>query len=1351
MNKYIFTLFLFFFCLKSFSRSYDIQKIGLDHGISNNYIMGITQDKKGFLWFSTESGLNRFDGNEFRIYKKSNSNKTNTISGNELNVVYADKYDDIIWIATQRDGLNAFDYNTETFTQYKSDQSNPHGIITNDITNIVNSSDGNIWITTYHQGFDYFDKQTKKFKHYNTKTLPGLISNGIWSLAEDKNKTLYIGHVDAGLSIISKDNKSIKNFKSNLNDLKSLPGNRVNVVFIDNNQNLWVGTNNGLALFNPTTENFTVFKHDPNNRQSLVSNTILSITQLNDGNLWVGTENGGISILNIQQSMFLMPNSIKFDNIYPGDNNQSLSNKTIRSIFQDSFNNIWIGTYGDGINFISHRQPLFENWSYSPIPGVANSLSGKTVWGICVDNLNQLWVGTDGNGIDIFDDGNKIRTYNSYNSNLTDNAILAAFRDSQNNLWFGTFSGGVNIFDHKSKIFKSIPITNSNDIRCFAEDNDHNIWIGSGKGIYIYNLNNQEIKNVNSKNSALREDLIRSILFDNKGRIWIGSFGGGLSVYDSQMNLIDFFNTTKGFPSNTINHIFKDKNNDIWIGTGNGLVFFKSKKDISSYTVFNENNGIKSSHIRAITDDDNGNIWFSTNSDISQYALKQKKFYNYSYYDGIPLGDFMSGSVSKMTDGSIYFGSHNGLCFFYPKNITQRISIPPVVITTFILYDKNTELSKNELNKPIVDNIKLRYSQNTFKISFNILDYSLNNLVEYSYRLKGLEDSWYSTNNENSIMFRNIPPGTYKLLIKARIKNQEWSDQVTSMTITIEPPFWLTWGAKFIYILIIVIFILWIARFYKRRVELENSLLYEKINHKKEQELNNERLRFFTNITHELRTPLTLILGPLEDLSVDSSLSEKHAKKISVIYKSATRLLNLVNQILEFRKTETQNKKLSVKKDNLASLIQEVSLKYKELNTKEGLSFETKIADGNYEIYYDQDVIATILENLMSNAIKYTESGSIVLSIENVIEHDIEYTQITVKDTGRGIQAESINKIFDRYYQEQNNFQKSGTGIGLALVNNLAILHEGEVLVESEIGIGTEFRFKIISNNTYPNAIHKYNNEEKKEPETFDEIDEVQTSKPIILVVEDDEEINEYITNSLSAEYIVYSALNGKDGLEKASIYIPDIIISDIMMPEMDGFNLTRTLKADIRTSHIPIILLTAKDNIQDRTEGYSIGAESYITKPFSASLLRARIKNLFDTRRKIAEQIQTDTSNSEKSTVVTNSLNELDKEFIEKITDIIEENIDSESLDVNFIADKIFMSHSTLYRKIKALTDMTINEFIRKIRMKLAEELLLSGKYSISEISYMVGINSVTYFRQCFKDQFGLAPTEYLKKIRGE
>lgn len=753
--------------------------------------------------------------------------------------------------------------------------------------------------------------------------------------------------------------------------------------------------------------------------------------------------------------------------------------------------------------------------------------------------------------------------------------------------------------------------------------------------------------------------------------------------------------------------------------------------------------------MRAIQEDHDYHIWVSTNGGISRLDEKEKKFYNYNHYDGVPMGDFMDGSATITPDGILLFGSQNGACFFNPRALSEPREVSPVTITRFFVYNKLTESKDTQYPIPISrEKVELPYDQNTFNISFNVLDYAQSSQVEFSYMLEGLENAWYSTQGENQVTFRNIPHGKYVFKVKNRFRNQEWSDKVAQLTVIINPPVWLTWYAKLGYVLLVILALYALLRFYKRKLDLESSLEVERKQSLNRQELNEERLRFYTNITHELRTPLTLILGPLEDLLSDATLSPKHANRISIIHDSATRLLNLINRLLEFRKTETQNRKLSVAKGNLGQLIQEVGLRYKELNPNNKVSYHILVETEDTEIFYDAEMITIILDNLMSNAAKYTSEGDITLSLRSVEENQIKYTEISVSDTGHGIDAEALPHIFDRYYQAKSKYQASGSGIGLALVKGLSELHEGSLTVESTLDAGTTFTLRLLTENTYPNAIHTQPKKEKRttDAEEATATDAPTDSHPIVLVVEDNADIREYIRSSFADIYEVITAKDGKEGWELAQVRIPNIIVSDIMMPEMNGIELCKRVKEDMRTSHIPVILLTAKDSLHDKEEGYASGADSYLTKPFSAKLLHSRINNLLETRKRIASLLaHADTQPKQESAV--SSLNKLDNEFLQKVTQIIEENLEMEKMDIAFVADKMCMSHSTFYRKIKGLTDMSANEFIRKVKMRKGVEMLMSGQYTISEIAYMIGFSSVAYFRQCFKDEYGMAPSDYVKQ----
>ena len=1320
------------------AQPYVIKRLGVEDGMSSNYVVSVTQDKKDYLWIATEAGLNRFDGRQFNTYTKNNSG----LSSNELNVVLADPYENKVWIGTQRDGLCCFDYETETISRIPATE---NYMLSNDITDLSIAADSGLWITHYHFGVDYYDRKTKMFTPYSSKDVEGLEGNN-WVSIEDGNGNLYIGHHLRGLSIVSLKDRTAKNYQHDPDNPYSIPNNEVRALCIDKNKNVWVGTDNGLALFNPQTGKFTTFRHIEGNENSLLSNQILDIQLMKDGTLWIGSNMGGVSILNLRENTFISPEKITFSNITVTNDNYGLSGPNARSIIQDSFGNIWIGNYRGGLDFISYAQPLFNTIAYTIEK--QGKINNKQVWGLWADN-HQIWLGGEGE-LGIYEKGKKTKNFSLHECRLHPQThINVIYQDKQERLWLGTYKNGILLYTPKDGRITRIGDKDSEflDICSFSEDTDGKIWIGTQTGIYSY-FNNQ-LSYEKELNAQLPDIMVHGIIRDKNGKLWVGTFGKGVVVFDEDDKKLYNFTTDHSFPSNAVNYMMEDSRKRILVATREGIIIFKDVSQPNIFMSFSAKEGLENTQVRAIQEDHDGHIWISTNGGISRLDEKNKRFYNYNYHDGVPMGDFMDGSTCITPDGTLFFGSQNGACYFNPRELSSPREVSPVTITQFFIYNKQTESRDTRLPVPISNKIvELPYNQNTFNISFNVLDYTQSSQVEFSYMLEGLENAWYSTQGDNQVTFRNIPHGNYVFKVKTRFRNQEWNENAAQLTVVINPPLWLTWYAKLGYVILFIFALYALLRFYKRKLDLESSLEVERKQSLNKQELNEERLRFYTNITHELRTPLTLILGPLEDLLSDATLSPKHANKISIIHDSATRLLNLINRILEFRKTETQNRKLSVDKGDLGQLVQEVGLRYKELNPNNKVNYHIHIETEDTEIFYDADMITIILDNLMSNAAKYTSEGDITLSLRSVEENQIKYTEISVSDTGHGIDTEALPHIFDRYYQAKSKYQASGSGIGLALVKGLSELHEGILKVESALDTGTTFTLRLLTENTYPNAIHTQHDMEKKptDAEETTITDTPAENHPIVLVVEDNTDIREYIRSSFTELYEVITAKDGKEGWELAQARIPNIIVSDIMMPVMDGIELCKRIKEDMRTSHIPVILLTAKDSLQDKEEGYASGADSYLTKPFSAKLLHSRINNLLETRKKIASLLAlADTQPKQESAV--SSLNKLDNEFLQKITQIIEENLEMEKMDIAFIADKMCMSHSTLYRKIKGLTDMSANEFIRKVKMRKGVELLMSGQYTISEIAYMIGFSSVAYFRQCFKDEYGMSPSDYVKQ----
>lgn len=636
-------------------QAHTIKKLGLEEGLSNSYVVDIVEDKNGYIWIATEEGLNKLEGGKFTSFYKANKGKLINLTGNELNSLFDDPNEPILWIGTQRAGLISFNYQNNTQIIYQHNYQDPHSIITNDITSIHPATDGNLWITTYWRGIEYLDKKTGKFTHYNQQTIPELPSNTVWTAIDDNKGNLYIGHSNHGMSILSTKNKKVKNFTYDKSNNNSLPSNNIQCIFKDNTGNIWVGTEKGLALYKPETETFIRLGE----KEPALSHRIYDIQQFNENELWIATEFGGIAIINLSKSLFNTAEEIQF--IQAGDNEYNLNNSTVRCLFQDSHQNIWAGTWGGGVNFLSSNTALFKSFSYSSYSS-GSSLNAPIASAVCLDKQNYLWVGTDGGGINVLKDGQRIATYTEQTNNLSGNSIQTALCDKQGNLWFGIFYGGIIFYDTHKKTFQQVfPKEYANqDVRSLYEDTEGNIWVGTSDGVFQINRDSKIIL----QHKHVPDNLVRTVIKDKKGQIWIGSFGGGIFLYSSKWELLKEFNTYQNFPSNTINQIFEDSKGYIWAATGEGLVQFDNKSPWE-YKVYQRNEGLANTFIWAIEEDENQNIWFSTNQGISCFVRNERNIYNYDFRDNIPMASFTGRSVCKDKNGTMYFGSTNGLCYFF--------------------------------------------------------------------------------------------------------------------------------------------------------------------------------------------------------------------------------------------------------------------------------------------------------------------------------------------------------------------------------------------------------------------------------------------------------------------------------------------------------------------------------------------------------------------------------------------------------------------------------------------------------------------------------------------------------------
>lgn len=1328
------------------STSSIFKNLGLKEGLSNGFVNDMIIDGQGFIWAATESGLTRIAGTKCTIFKNNNSN----IDNDGIVGLYYNKESNSIWILFKNGHIDVFDCKTQQFIHFTQK------IPKKSVADIKGAADGGIWIAYYDGTIQHYTPKNQKFSTISNKRLPN-IKNGIRSITDDGNDHLYIGLRIEGLYVYNLRTQKTKYFRHNPNDPQSLPGDNVRSICIDHAKNIWVGTNLGLGLLDPFTGKFKVFKHIANNPASLAGDNIHQIIEMNDRTLWIASDIGGISVLDLNLYKNPLTEELKFSQITK--ENSGLSSNNNRRIIQDSFGNIWIANYSMGIDFIAKSAASINTLQY-----MGKAL--EEVTGLYCDHQGNLWIGQD-NLMSLYQNGKLMQTWNfsSYLSNSS-SSIYVFEEDKKGNIWCGTSDNGVLKFNPHTHSFTRINYAQNLDVHALCENAQGKMWVGTEAG--IFSVENDKINKEQELNRQMGKNptIIYSIKEDNYGQIWIGTLDRGVFVFSKQMKLIVHLTEKNLLATNTINHIIKDADGGIWMATMRGLAYVQNPLQPGAIKNYNERYGIKDSHIRAISQDKQGNIWVSMFSGIACLNIHKQRFYNYDYESGIPTSNFVEASAVTTPDGTIYFGSPGGICFFNPQQLTEPKAVSPIQIINCERVGKLSDQFASRLISPNKEGIIcLSHDDNTFKINFTIKDFSQEGNVEYSYMMKGLDDQWYETEGDNEVTFRNLKPGDYTFIIRAKLKNQDWEDASTAeMKVVVNPPLWLTWWAKLCYVLLIMGILGYFFRSYQKQLLLRNSLVQEKWESKQRQQVNEERLRFFTNITHELRTPLTLILGPLEDLMEDKEIAERVHHKIGCIHTSAERLLNLINDILEFRKTQTQNRKLTVAKENLGALVREIGVRFKDLNQNSRLNIRLNIQTGVPELYFDSEVINTVINNLMSNAIKYTPEGSITLSLTMPEDNTVA---IAVEDTGYGIDKDALPHICDRYYQENGNHQASGTGIGLALVKSLATLHQAELTVESEKGRGSKFTFSLKADRTYPEALHKDDNQDLATAENAEENETTSKEptediRPLLLIVEDNADIRLYIEESLHEDYRIIQACNGREGMEQAFSKVPDIIVSDIMMPEMDGIKMTHILKEDIRTSHIPIILLTAKTSINDQEEGYDSGADSYLTKPFSAKLLHSRIRNILSGRRRLADYIvqknisQFETSADEQQTsqkateekedAMTCQISNLDKKFLEKLNKLIENHISTDDLDMAFMTDKMAMSHSTFYRKVKALTGMSANEYIKKAKLRHSMTLLKKGEYSIAEVAILAGFNNLGNFRESFKREFGKSPSEILK-----
>lgn len=1310
------------------------QTFTMADGLSNGLVQGMALDGQGFVWVATESGLNRVAGGKVTTFKTSNS----ALRCDELVGVCYHAKSNTVWVYGKNGMLDVFHCATQRFTHPRAD-----GKALGDIAAVRHASDGGLWLAHYGGDIHHMDPMTGKTWKIASSSMPP-IRNGVRTVADDGKGNLYVGLRMEGLIVYNLRTHRGKRYEHCNGQSQSLPGNNVRCVFVDHSGRVWLGTNGGLALFEPAKGQFVTFRHAPGNVASLVGDNIYQVCETKGRVLLVASDIGGVNTLDLNR--FTNPyGNVAFGRLTKEEG--ELSSNHVRSVMEDAFGNLWVGNYALGLDFLPHRQQAFGLLTLmgKPLTGVS---------GLFRDSQGRLWISQD-NWVTILKDDKPCKMLDISPHIDNSAAVVYCFcEDHEGNVWMGTSDNGALMYNKVTGRLSPIPQTRGMDVIALFTGHDGTVWMGTEKG--VYSSVNGRVRPENALNRRIGYNAFpNSFCEDRQGRLWIGTMVKGVAVLAKNRRDVTFL---KGLPTSSVNQIIRSADGKMWIATHKGLVCVRDANHPNALLTYDMRQGLADNFISAIEEGTDGNIWMSLSTGVSRFDRKSKRFSNYGFNSGLPMGNFVVKAATSMPGGLLLFGSSGGICEFRPSSFVGEGRVSTLgIIGCERLTGGHEPIDRLLVEPDAQGTIRLRHDENSVMISFAVADYSQKGEVEYEYRMEGLDDKWYGTDDENFVTFRNLPPGKYTFCVRAKLRGQEWNRaSATKLPLVVSPPLWLTWWAKMGYGLLVVAIVAYVFYSYRQRLLLNASLEKERWQGRQRQALADERMRFFTNITHELRTPLTLIIGPLEDLVSDGKLPKMLVGKVTHIHACALRLLSLVNGILEFQKVETGHRKLSVVRGDLAALIRSLGVRYCDLNRNEEIKVEVKVPASPVYACFDPDIITTVVDNFMSNALKYTSSGTVLLELAC----DGHEGLVRVSDTGRGISREALSHVFDRYYQTGGPGGAPGTGIGLALVKSLAKLHDAKLSVLSEEGKGSTFCFAISLDNTYPGI--EQESQESQPLSTVDiepDISEgvIHDERKLILVVEDHEEVRQYIVESLQDEYRTMVARQGKEGLEMALKLSPDLIVSDVMMPEMDGVEMTRKLKADMRTCHIPVVLLTARTSEMDQEIGYESGADSYLTKPFSSRLLRSRVKNILEGRRRMAafvlgrlEQTAADVVKGESreahSAESAMELGPLDKEFLTKLDQLIEENLGETDMDMSFFTDRMAMSQSTFYRKVKALTGIGANEYVRKIKLKRGMEYLRSGRYNISEVASLTGFNSPGYFRKCFRKEFGVLPSEVLK-----
>lgn len=1315
--------------------------IGLEEGLSHSTIFGINQDKEGNLWFATYDGLNKYDGYNFTVYRHQYKNPKSI--ANDITRCVAIDDDNRVWVAT-RDGLSLYNHRQNEFTNFYYNRKEQNM----SITNIVPLQKDWLMLGTT-EGILLFDVQGG---HFMNDTLSTALHSLKPSTLVKQGEYVYIGAEDAVYTYFLRD--------GSLKKLVELPAKtQINGILCRMLNRVWIATEgSGLYLYDLKTEKLRNYRYE-DKTTGLISNYVRSLALDQENRLWVGTYSG----LNIYEegndSFASIENSIIRIGV--------LSQNSVRCIFKDSQGGMWLGTYWGGLNYYHPLCNRFQQIKHIPF---YNSLSDNVVSCIVEDKNKNLWMGTSDGGLNFYDSATK--TYKNYLFN-PDTSDGVPFKDiktvyvdeATDKVYVGAHAGGMMVLHRKTgkKEFYNHQNSDlpSNHIYSIVSDGKGGLWIASLDYLLHFDVDKKHFTVIDKDVEGRPIQKYNLLLYrDSKGRIWVGG-KMGLSVYDQLDTAVQAntdFSISMNLKQSFVNCIHESLSGYIWVGTRNGLFALREgDKELLQYTT---DDGLPSNVVYGILEDGYGRLWISTNQGLSCFNPNSRKLRNFTVIDGLQSNQFNAGSYCRVSSGAMLFGGINGVTLFRPEILIDNPYTPKPVINKLFVFNKevlpndNTGILKENIE--YVDHITLKSSQNSFSISFVVSNYIAGMHNTFAYKLEGYNEEWYKQDDISPVSYSNLPAGDYTFLLKAANNDGKWSKEVAALHIRVLPVWYCTWWALLVFALSVILLLFVVFRFFWQRKSMQAEIRLERLDKEKREEVNQMKIRFYIDISHELRTPLTLIVAPLQEL-IERVKGHWEHEKLAYIQRNTNRLLHLVNQLMDYRRAELGIFELQPVYGNAYKKVLNSFLNYENLSKRRDIDYNLYTELQDEELLFDETYLDLIVNNLLSNAFKYTGKGECI-TVRLYKENDNLVLQVI--DTGVGIPEEKQKRIFERFYQAESGHE--GSGIGLSLVQRLVDLHHGRITLDSKVGEGSTFSIYIPQDKSvytseellaqeegvkeqrayYTNAHDVYvDDEESLDTSTL--ADSEKEKRGTILIVDDNLELRQYLVSGLSSDFNLLEADNGQKALDILKEETVDLVITDIMMPVMDGVKLCKVIKQNIRTCHIPVYMLSAKVDTKYQLEGFQVGADDYIPKPFSMPILKAKIQNVLRTRHRAFEHYS-NTTEVEPEKLANNSM---DEELLRKAIAVIEKNMDNVEFSTEQFAKELNMSRSNLHLKLKAITGKSAIDFIHKIRFNRACQLLKEGKYTVSEISFMVGYNTPSYFAARFKKYMGCLPTEYGKK----